>query len=376
MSKFIITYTPCFRKSMLSELIAVDEELEVESVFSDSVLMIDSKLEKEEFINKLLEKSPIFIKHIMPVMKNGKITENLELDEQEILSGINSISTLTKESFAVQCRIISGGKNGLDYSSKDLEVFVGSHYEQRGNIPTFSDTSLKNDDIKVLSIMIHHNDYYLGFSSSKENLNFHCDEYRICGKGGRSISRAENKLKEALSKFNVTLDGTGYALDIGASPGGWTKVLADYGYEVVAVDPGNLKPELESNPKIHHYKCRIEDLDFENFFDIIVNDMNIEPQATSNIMNKLVKSLKDNGIAIVTLKLPNKVEEDIKESIQILSQNYDVLAIKSLFHNRQEVTTMIRKKALVFGHIPSIYEESSKQSDNNTAPKVLRKTTK
>lgn len=108
MSKFIITYTPCFRKSMLSELIAVDEELEVESV-----LIIDSKLEKEEFINKLLEKSPIFIKHIMPVMKNGKITENLELDEQEILSGMNSISTLTKESFAVQCRIISGGKNGF-----------------------------------------------------------------------------------------------------------------------------------------------------------------------------------------------------------------------------------------------------------------------
>ena len=376
MSKFIITYTPCFRKNMLRELIAVDEKIEVESIFSDSILMIDSKLEKEEFINKLLEKSPIFIKHIMPVMKAGKITENLELDKQEILSSMNSISTLTKEPFAVQCRIISGGKSGLDYSSKDLEVFVGSYYEQKGNIPTFSDTNLKNDNIKVLSIMIHHNDYYLGFSSSKENLNFHCDEYRICGKGGRSISRAENKLKEALSKFNITLDGTGYALDIGAAPGGWTKVLADYGYEVVAVDPGNLKPELESNPKIHHYKCRIEDLDFENFFDIIVNDMNVDPQTTANIMNSLAGSLKENGIAIVTLKLPNKVEEDIKESTQILNQNYDVLTIKSLFHNRQEVTTMIRKKSLILDHISSIYEEPSEQLDNNTAPKVLRKTTK
>lgn len=363
MSKFIVTYTPYFRKNMIKELLSIDENINIKKVFSDSTLLLESELNRDEFINKLIEQSPIFIKHIMPVMKTGKIHEDLELDKNEILTNIDSITSLSNEPFAVQCRIISGGQSGLDYSSKDLEVFVGTYYEQAGNIPTFSDTDLKNEDIKILSILINHDDYYCGFSTSRENMNFHCDEYRICGKGGRAISRAENKLKEALSKFNISLDGEGYALDIGAAPGGWTKVLADYGYKVVSVDPGDLKPELENDPRIQHYKCRIEDLDFENFFDIIVNDMNVDPQTTATIMNRLAGALKDKGIAIVTLKLPNKVEDDIEESSKILEDEYDVLTIKSLFHNRQEVTAMIRKKPLVMENDNDIAYE---------APKVLK----
>lgn len=363
MSKFIITYTPYFRKNMIKELGNVDKGIKVEKVFSDSILLINSEMNNEEFVNKLLNQSPIFIKHIMPVMATGKISENLEKDKYEILEDVMNIASLSKEDFAVQCRIVSGGQAGLDYSSKDLEVFVGSYYESKGNIPTFSDNHLKNSNIKIISILVNRDNYYLGFSTSKENLNFHSDEYRICGKGGKEISRAENKLKEALSKFNITLNENGYALDIGAAPGGWTKVLADYGYEVIAVDPGDLKPELYNNPRIHHYKCRIEDLNFENFFDIIVNDMNVEPQVTASIMNNLSSSLKEKGLAIVTLKLPNKVEEDILQSTEILNKNYDVLTIKSLFHNRQEVTALIRKKELI--HNNTIENEKEK-------PKVLK----
>ena len=364
MSKFIVTYTPYFRKNMVQEILKVDDKVKVLNVFSDSVMLIETTMDKDNFTNILLEQSPIFIKHIMPVIATGKISENLDIDKKRILSGMNSITNLSsQEPFAVQCRIISGGKEGLNYSSKDMEVYIGSYYESLGNIPTFSDTVLRNEEIKIMSILINKNDYYLGFSSSKENLNFHCDEYRICGKNGRQISRAENKLKEALSKFNITLNEEGYALDIGAAPGGWTKVLADHGYHVISVDPGDLKPELEQHPLIKHYKCRIEDLEFENFFDIIVNDMNVEPQTTAIIMNGLSKSLKENGLAIVTLKLPNKVEEDIKESTTILDQDYDVLTIKSLFHNRQEVTTLLRKKPLI------IEQEKSNVIDK---PKVLK----
>lgn len=363
MSRFIVTYTPCFRKNMIRELLAIDRNINVDQVFSDGILLVNSKLDRKDFTNQLLENSPIFIKHIMPVMATGKIKESLEDDKREILNNMKHIAALSEEPFAVQCRIISGGKNGLNYSSKDLEVFLGTYYEKIGNIPTFSDTNLKNVDIKILSILINHDNYYLGFSSSKENLNFHCDEYRICGKRGREISRAENKLKEALVKFNITLDGEGYALDVGAAPGGWTKVLADYGYQVVAVDPGDLKPELEKDARIHHYKCRIEDLDFENFFDIIVDDMNVDPQTTAKIMNNLSSALKENGIAIVTLKLPNKFEEDILDSSSILSENYDVLTIKSLFHNRQEVTAMLKRKPMFIEDKPLFTHE---------APKVLK----
>lgn len=347
MSEFIITYTPCFKKNMVRELLTIDRKVEIRKVFSDSQLLISSGLEYSDFIKQMENASPIFVKHLMPVMETGTITEDLATDQEAILERIKMIVPNEINDFTVQCRIVGGGKNGLSFSSKDIEVFVGSFYELQGNNPVFSDSILKNDDVNVISIFINKNDYYLGFSTSKENLNFHCDEYRVCSKKGREISRAENKLKEALTKFNIQLTGTGYALDIGAAPGGWTKVLADHGYNVIAVDPGELKKELLCNPKIKHLKCRIEDLQFDNFFDIIVNDMNVTPQITARIMNDLSTSLKDNGLAIVTLKLPDKVEEDICASVGILEEKYDVLTIKSLFHNRQEVTALVQRKAIV-----------------------------
>ncbi len=349
MSKFVITYTPCFRKSMVKELFNVDRNIKISKVLDDSVLIIESELDTVSFLDKIQNQSPIFVKHLMPIMEEGIISENLDIDKINILNDIKKITNLSeKDKFAVQCRIVKGSPNGrLPYSSKDLEVFVGQEYEKQGCTPVFSDNNLKNENIDIISILINNDNYYVGFSNSSQNLNFHCDEYRICSKNGREISRAENKLKEALIKFGINLSGEGYALDIGAAPGGWTKVLADHGYNVIAVDPGDLKPELEKNPKIKHFKCRIEDLDFNNFFDIIVNDMNVDPKTTASIMNNLSNTLKENGLAVVTLKLPDKVEADIDEAVQILSKNYDVLTIKSLFHNRQEVTTLIKKKSLI-----------------------------
>ncbi len=346
MSNFIITFTPYFKKVLLKELMLIDSKIQLEKMFSDGIALVSSSYDTETFINKMLNQSSIFVKHMMPVMSIGHLNYQLEDDKTIILQNLLKFVELSgNDKFSVQCRIIKGGEVGLDYSSKDIEVYVGQHYESLGNIPIFSDNNITNDDIKVISILIYKDEFYLGFSTSVENLNFHCDEYRICSKNGREISRAENKLKEALAKFNIKLSGEGYALDIGAAPGGWTKVLADYGYNVIAVDPGDLKANLLDNPKIKHYKCRIEKLELDNFFDIIVNDMNVDPQATSHIMNSLATTLKKNGLAIVTLKLPQKVEVSITESIDILSNNYEIIAVKSLFHNRQEVTVLIKKKA-------------------------------
>ena len=75
--------------------------------------------------------------------------------------------------------------------------------------------------------------------------------------------------------------------------------------------------------------------------------MNVEPQTTAKIMNSLSDTLKEGGMSIVTLKLPNNFDNSIRESVSILNDRYDVLNIKSLFHNRQEVTALIKKKTLV-----------------------------
>ena len=292
MSKFIVTYTPYFKKIVINELYVVDKNVVIVKNFEDSIMLIESNYDENIFMEKLKLSRPIFIKHICPATYKTEVIGSLEKDKEIILQDVlkNKIDVKKDEKFAIQCRISSGGtsERRFDYSSKDIEVYVGTFFTDLGGTPTFSDRNIVNEsNIKIISIFINEFDAYFGVSSSTDNLNFSCDEYRIASKaGGREISRAENKLKEALAKYNLQLNGEGgVALDIGAAPGGWTKVLLDHGYKVVAVDPGDLKPELQNNVMVKHYKCRIEDLKFDNYFDIIVNDMNVDPDIISNIMN-------------------------------------------------------------------------------------------
>ena len=65
---------------------------------------------------------------------------------------------------------------------------------------------------------------------------------------------------------------------------------------------------------------------------------------TAQIMNSLAPCLKENGVAVVTLKLPSNPSKGIEESVAILSEKYHVLSVNSLFHNRQEVTAYIQKR--------------------------------
>lgn len=341
MTKYIITFTPHFKKTVLDELSNADTSVSIEFLIDEGKALINCNQKESAFISNLKKSNPIFIKHIFPVQQTGDISGNLSEDLKSILDSCSKIVKMKDSKFAVQCRLTSGSNN---YSAKDIEVGVGMFYEEKGNIPSFSDKNLLNEDIYVISVYIYKDKYFLGFSKSDDNLNFHCDEARIFSVSGREISRAENKLKEALSKFKITLSGKGKALDLGAAPGGWTKVLADFGYDVVAVDPGDLDLKLSNNPKIIHQKVRIENLEFNEEFDVITNDMNLEPKNTAEIMVNLAHCLKDKGIAIVTLKLPFNPIKGIEEAKAVLSEKYEVLEIKSLFHNRQEVTAYIRKK--------------------------------
>ena len=341
-SAYVVTYTPYFLKSVKNELNSIDESVKVKPI-ADSIALVTSTTPQDKFFKEVQEESPIFLKHIMPVMDTGNIIGNLEEDKEKLLESADKVVDMEAGSkFAVQCRVV-GGK--LEYSAKDIEVYIGENYYKKGFIPTFSDKQILNDDIFVISILISGKTFLTGFSKSSENLNFHSDEARISSRaGGREISRAENKLKEALATFKVELEGNGTALDLGAAPGGWSKVLADYGYNVLAVDPAELHPDLQNNPKIHHLKLKSEDLHIDKPLDLIVNDMNMDPQKTAKIMNDVSHLLGKDGLAIVTLKLPNTPRKSIEEAVVILGEKYDVLKIRSLFHNRQEVTALLKKK--------------------------------
>lgn len=341
-SAYMVTFTPYFKNVAKREMADFDSSVKFEKPISDSIALVSSGMPNDEFIGEMKEKSPIFIKHIMPIMGAGEIEGTLDTDKVKLLEAVDQITSISEESkFAVQCRVISGG---LPYSAKDIEVYIGETYYNRGGIPSFSDRDIINDDIDIISILIHGKTYYVGFSKSSDNLNFHSDEHRIRARAGkREISRAESKLIEALSTFKIELDGHGTALDLGAAPGGWSKVLADYGYKVLAVDPAALHPDLEQDNRIIHIKSKAQEIKLDEPLDLIVNDMNMEPQETAVIMNDIAHLLKEGGVAIVTIKLPDYARRSIEESVAILEKEYKVVKIRSLFHNRQEVTALLQR---------------------------------
>jgi tRNA G46 methylase TrmB len=51
-----------------------------------------------------------------------------------------------------------------------------------------------------------------------------------------------------------------WAIDVGAAPGGWTSYLADCcGYNVIAIDPAELHPDVAARPGVHHIRAKAAD---------------------------------------------------------------------------------------------------------------------
>ena len=78
----------------------------------------------------------------------------------------------------------------------------------------------------------------------------------------RGVSSAALKLREALARAGIDADCKAWsswtALDIGAAPGSWTAVLADYVGKVVACDPANLHADVLALPNVVHVKKMLE----------------------------------------------------------------------------------------------------------------------
>ena len=162
------------------------------------------------------------------------------------------------------------------------------------------------------------------------------------------ISRSEFKLEELFRVQQPNLPKGGVAIDLGASPGGWSRILRQYGFTVWAVDPGQLDPRLASDDGIHHVKMtagpflRMTDVEA----DLIVNDMRMDPDLSTRTMLEAAPRLKPGGMMIQTLKVtPHHPLKLVKFALDTLSEAYDIEWVGQLQHNRNEVTVVGRKRA-------------------------------
>ena len=135
------------------------------------------------------------------------------------------------------------------------------------------------------------------------------------GGGGGSgadgvICRAFYKLREVALRLGLRLE-VEHAIDVGASPGGWTTCLCDAGCaRVTAVDPGALylPPALAASGRVEHLQMRIEaalPLLHERGgvrLDLLVCDMNAPPEVVVAIAHDASPLLVDGAALVLTFK--------------------------------------------------------------------------
>ena len=161
------------------------------------------------------------------------------------------------------------------------------------------------------------------------------------------ISRSEFKLEEIIRTNLVELPTSGTALDLGAAPGGWTRILLNRGLQVWAVDSGALDSRLEGAPGLTYIPTLAGPFLAENTqqFDLVVNDMRMEPGLSASIMNSTARFVPAGGLAVMSLKLPpGSPLQVIDSTVATLRRNWETVALRQLFHNRHEVTAILRRR--------------------------------
>lgn len=161
------------------------------------------------------------------------------------------------------------------------------------------------------------------------------------------VSRAEFKLEELFLAFPPSVPTGRAALDLGASPGGWTRIIRSHGLRVTAVDPGDLHPSIATDRLVTHVRTTAG-----NFlqastvkFDLIVNDMRMDPVRTAEVMLDAHSQLKREGQLIVTFKLGVADPTNLLHAArQRLNERYTIRFIRQLHHNRHEVTIVATPK--------------------------------
>ena len=337
--KIVFSCQADFQDISLQEILNVNESIKF-------IMWIDSGIGLLEYIGTFAEFSAlikesrlIFVRHIFPA---EYIIPYIDIEKQnqigELIFMQNFISRMNKEKkFSVQIRVANDNKL---YESSEIKQKISDYFKSEGF------TENKRYPEQIITIVISNGFAYVGLSQAEENLSIWSGGMRHYAIREDTISRAGFKLMEALEAYPIIFRKNGIALDLGAAPGGWTKVLLDNGLRVVAVDPVQLSPVLQANENVEYYNGRAHEYikKSNKMFDLIVNDMSMNIMTSISFVLSLKNRLRDKGYIIITFKLTRYDRlNKIKEGISLLRKEFDVVFMKQLFHNRSEITVILQK---------------------------------
>lgn len=312
--------------------------------------------------HQVKQRRPIFVRHLAPVQKVIHLS-NTENDIGELALAIAHLPTFTLlergQRFAVQTRLLQtakeaarAGSNKHSYSSGHVnQLLAEAIAEETGAVE-----SIKKPQV-VVSVLCTMEEAYIGISLTIDNLSDWPGGARHFAYVPEQISRAEFKLLEALEVFGITLPSQGLALDLGAAPGGWTRILLEAGMQVVSVDPAKLDARLSKHPHLEQYRGYAEDYLEEAIkrrrkFDVITNDMRMDAREAARLLVQASSCLLSDGFIISVLKLPHETPEidplkNLKEALGLLQRHFAIVQARQLFHNRQEVTVLTASPQLM-----------------------------
>jgi 23S rRNA (cytidine2498-2'-O)-methyltransferase len=171
------------------------------------------------------------------------------------------------------------------------------------------------------------------------------------------ISRAERKLIEAIEQFEIQISTQTKALDLGAAPGGWTRVLCSRGAQVTAVDPADLDSRLMGSSNLTFVRQNAEDFVLglnrkdvpDGQWNLVVNDMRADPIWSAAIMQSLAPYMQPQAVIVMTVKLadgdPRAIRDTLERVKRLLERSYIITGVKQLFHNRSECTLVGRSRS-------------------------------
>lgn len=356
----IVTAHPEFIDAAFDELKRLDRSLHYGELLAPGILLGGfPQATLPHNITTLMhlatEQRPIFVRHLAPVQEIINLS-NTENDIGELALAIANLPTFVLlergQRFAVQTRLLHTdieatreGTNKHAYSSGHVnQLLAEAIMEETGAIE-----SIKKPQV-VVSLLCTMEKGYLGISLTRDNLSDWPGGARHFAQTPEQISRAEFKLLEALEVFGVTLPSQGLALDLGAAPGGWTRLLLEVGMNVVAVDPARLDPRLAKHPRLEHYRGYAEEYLEEAIkrrrkFDVITNDMRMDAREAARLLVEASACLRTGGFIISVLKLPHATPEidplkNLSEALRLLHRHFGIVQARQLFHNRQEITVL------------------------------------
>ncbi|MDR3239053.1 MAG: methyltransferase domain-containing protein [Clostridiales bacterium] len=338
MPDFVMTAQEDFWDAALQEMLAILPEARLVKWIDRGVAILRIPDPFARVSMTLRKNEPIYTRHIFPLDYTA-LVEHWPRALVKIAARLQtSYPHLRDTSYSIQLRILD--PSAYAFSKFDLTRWMSEELRKR----LFS-LETQNPD-QIVSAVLKNNLLYMGVSKPFENISAWPGGMRRFARYEGQISRAEFKLLEALEVFGLDLNGKQTALDLGAAPGGWTKVLLDRGIAVTAVDPAEMAPPLRSAPRLRHFHGLAQDFweRGQQAFDLIVNDMRMDVVDSVKMILKFAPRLNAGGLMIMTFKLPSKKPEAaVEKGLAMLAREYGNLRARQLFHNRSEITVTGKK---------------------------------